>query len=85
MKSQRGALLNTKTNKFWSKISTFIENKKVTQLFRFSYKKAKTPKSQNALASLNTWIRRLKFEMRAQDMRENVWKGISLIYTQSIP
>jgi hypothetical protein len=49
------------------KIWTFIENRKVRQLFRFSYKTAKTPKSRNALTSLNTWIWRLTFGMGAQN------------------
>jgi hypothetical protein len=51
MKSQRGALLNTKTNKSKPKNSTFIENKKV----------------RNALTSLNTGMWKLKFGMRAQN------------------
>jgi hypothetical protein len=61
MKTQRGALLNTKTNKSKSKSNQspsnptsqknliFLENKEVRQLFRFSYKTAKTPKSRNAI------------------------------------
>jgi hypothetical protein len=53
MKTQRGALLNTQTMKSKTKIEKFIENKKVRQLFRFSYKTAKTPKSRNAIGSLN--------------------------------
>jgi hypothetical protein len=68
MKTQRRALLNTKektnpSQKFW----TFIKNRKVRQLFRFSYKTAKNLKLRNALTSLNTWIWRLKFGLRAQN------------------
>ncbi len=66
MKTQRGALLNTKT-KSWDpkqKSEKFFENKKVRQLFQFSYKTAKTPKSRNAFASCNTWILRLKIFRR---------------------
>ncbi len=59
MKSQRGVLLNNKKLKA-QKISNFIENKKVRQLFRFPYKMAKTSKSWNVLTSLNTWIWGLK-------------------------
>jgi hypothetical protein len=67
MKTQRGALLNTKTDKSNSKISIFIENRNFRELFRFSYKTAKTPKSRNALTSFNNWIWRLKFGLRAQN------------------
>jgi hypothetical protein len=61
MKTQRGVPKQTNPSQ---KIWTFIENKKVRQLSWFSYK---TPKSRNALASLNTWIWRLKFGLRAQN------------------
>jgi hypothetical protein len=49
------------------KSEKFFENRKVRQLFRFSYKTAKTPNPRNALTSLNTWIWRLKFGLRAQN------------------
>jgi hypothetical protein len=58
MKTQRGALLNTQTMRSKTKSEKFFENKKVLKLFQFPYK---TPKSRNAIASLNTWIWRLKF------------------------
>jgi hypothetical protein len=43
------------------KVKSFSKIKKVRQLFRFSYRSAKTPKSRNEFASLNTWIWMLKF------------------------
>jgi hypothetical protein len=67
MKTQRSALLNTQTNKSMSKNSIFIENRKFLELFRFSYKIAKTANFENALTRVNTWIWRLKFGLRVQN------------------
>ncbi len=49
------------------KVWTFIENRKVLKLFRFSYKIAKTANSKTAITSNNTWIWRLKFGQRVQN------------------
>jgi hypothetical protein len=43
------------------KAPTFKKNRKDLQLFRFSYKIAKTANLYSALTHLNTWIWRLKF------------------------
>jgi hypothetical protein len=43
------------------------EYRKVLKLFRFSYKIAKTANSKTAITSDNTWILRLKFELRVQN------------------
>jgi hypothetical protein len=68
MKTQRGALLNTKSNKsIVQKVSIFFENRKVLKLFRFSYKIAITANSETALTSDNTWIWRLKFGLRVHN------------------
>jgi hypothetical protein len=49
------------------KVSIFFENRKVLELFRFSYKIAKTANSETALTSDNTWIWRLKFGLRVHN------------------
>jgi hypothetical protein len=49
------------------KKTLFIENRKVLELFRFSYKIAKTANFKNALTRVNTWIWRLKFGLQVQN------------------